>query len=233
VKLPGKIGFVKHFMCGRFSLKASPDDLWKTVAVEPPPGYRPRYNIAPTQPVLAVVLEEGVRRGRMLRWGLVPFWADDPKIGNRMINVRAETVAQKPAFRNAFARRRCVVVTDGFYEWRAAATGKVPYRIQREDGGCFCFAGLWERWDRGPRVVESCAIVTRPADERIAAVHDRMPVMLEGESCDAWLAPASTPDSLQELLRTAHLDGLELYRVSTLVNRPANDVPECLEKVEP
>jgi putative SOS response-associated peptidase YedK len=218
-------------MCGRFSLKASPDDLRKTLATGLPPSYRPRYNIAPTQEVLAVVMEEGTRRTRMLRWGLVPFWADDPRIGNRMINVRSETVAQKPAFRNAFARRRCLVATDGFYEWKAAPEGKLPYRIQREDGGCFCFAGLWERWDRGPQVVESCAIVTRPADERIAGVHDRMPVMLEGDACANWIEGDADSDALLDLLRTTRMDAIEVFRVSTLVNRPANDIPACVERV--
>jgi putative SOS response-associated peptidase YedK len=219
-------------MCGRFSLKATPDDLRKTIEVEPPAGYRPRYNIAPTQGVLGVVMEEGERRARVLRWGLVPFWADDPRIGNRMINVRAETIAQKPAFRNAFARRRCLVPADGFYEWQSGPEGKIPYRIHRADDGCFCFAALWERWDRGPEVLESCAIVTRPADERISAVHDRMPVMLEGDACAAWLAPESQPGELLELLRSTRLEGLEIHRVSTRVNRPANDDPACLERVE-
>ncbi len=219
-------------MCGRFSLKASPDDLRKTIQVEPPAGYRARYNIAPTQGVLGVVMEDGERHARMLRWGLVPFWADDPRIGNRMINVRSETISQKPAFRNAFARRRCLVPADGFFEWQSTPEGKVPYRIHREDDGCFCFAGLWERWDRGSEVLESCAIVTRPADERISAVHDRMPVMLGGDACAAWLAAESRPNDLLDLLRSARLERLEIHRVSTLVNRPSNDVPACVERVE-
>jgi putative SOS response-associated peptidase YedK len=217
-------------MCGRFSLKASPDDLRKVIETDPPPGYRPRYNIAPTQEVIGVMMDGGERRARWLRWGLVPFWADDVKIGNRMINVRSETIAEKPAFRNAFQRRRCVVPADGFYEWQAGPGGKVPHRIQMVDGGVFLFAGLRERWDRGPQVIESCAIVTRPADDRIAPVHDRMPVMLDRDSAARWLSPDTPPEVLREILRTATLPGLEVYRVSTLVNRPANDLAECMDR---
>lgn len=219
-------------MCGRFSLKASPDDLWKTLDAEAIAGYRPRYNIAPTQDVLGVIVEEGGRRARMLRWGLVPFWADDIRIGNRMINVRSETVAEKPAFRNAFARRRCLVAADGFYEWQASPSGKRPHRIQKRDGRPFCFAGLWERWDRGGQVVESCGILTRAADEVLAPIHDRMPVILDGSWCTAWLSPDTEADTLLEMLRGAPAPELEVYPVSTLVNRPSNDLPECLERAE-
>jgi putative SOS response-associated peptidase YedK len=148
-------------MCGRFSFKASPDDIRKVFAVEPPAGYRPRYNIAPSQDVLALVLEEGGsppeepagggKQARMLRWGLVPFWADDPRIGNRMINARAETVAEKPAYRAAFRKQRCLVLADGFYEWRSRPEGKQPMRIRRPGELPFFFAALWDRWDRGTR----------------------------------------------------------------------------------
>lgn len=220
-------------MCGRFSLKALPDDLAKVIGAELPLGYRPRYNIAPSQEVLAVVREEpGERRARMLRWGLVPFWADDPAIGNRMINVRAETVAQKPAYRNAFRRGRCLVWADGFYEWRPAPGGKRPMRIHRRDDAPFCFAGLWERWERGGRVVESCAILTTSANATLRTIHDRMPVILERDGCESWLATETPTDGLLALLAEREVAELEAYPVSTVVNRPGNDLPECLERVE-
>ncbi|CAN5708233.1 SOS response-associated peptidase [soil metagenome] len=215
-------------MCGRFSLKASPDDLRKTLGTEPPAGYRPRYNIAPTQDVLSLVLDGGSRTARMLRWGLIPFWAEDPRIGNRMINARAETVAQKPAFRNAFSRQRCLVVADGFYEWQASPAGKRPYRIQRPGAVPFCFAGLWERWERGGKRIESCTILTRAADDRIAAIHDRMPVILDGSDYDRWLDAEADSAALHDMIATVPAFDLESYSVSTLVNRPGNDVPECL-----
>jgi len=215
-------------MCGRFSLKASPDDLRKTLQTEPPAGYRPRYNIAPTQDVLGLVLDGEVRALRMLRWGLVPFWADDPRIGNRMINARAETVAQKPAFRNAFSRRRCLVVADGFYEWQPGPTGKQPYRIQRPDGSPFCFAGLWEQWERRGERIQSCTILTRAADERIAPIHDRMPVILDSSDHDRWLDPTTETAALHAMISTIPDLELESYPVSSLVNRPSNDDPECL-----
>jgi putative SOS response-associated peptidase YedK len=215
-------------MCGRFSLKASPDDLRKTLGAEPLPGYRPRYNIAPTQDVLSLVMDADARAFRMLRWGLVPFWADDPRIGNRMINARAETVAQKPAFRNAFSRQRCLVVADGFYEWQASASGKQPYRIQQPGAEPFCFAGLWERWERGAQRIESCTILTRAADERIAPIHDRMPVILDSSEYDPWLNPETAPAALHDMIASVPAVELESYPVSPLVNRPSNDGPECL-----
>jgi putative SOS response-associated peptidase YedK len=216
-------------MCGRFSLKARPDDLWKALGTEPLPGYKPRYNVAPTQSVVAVVLEDGVRRPRLLHWGLVPFWADDPKIGNRLINARAETVATKPAFRSAFARRRCLVAADGFYEWQPGPSGKQPYRIRKRDESPFCFAGLWESWEKGGQAIESCTILTAAANAAIAPIHDRMPVILEPATYDVWLSPETGAEHLKQLLNDPAGVELEAYPVSTLVNRPANDIPGCIE----
>lgn len=218
-------------MCGRYSLKASPDELKRALGLEAPPGYHPRYNIAPTQEVLAVTAEEDGTHPRLLRWGLVPFWADDPAIGNRMINARAETVAEKPAYRGAFARRRCLVVADGFYEWQRGPDGKRPMRIHKRSDEPFVFAGLWERWDKRGRPLETCTILTTAASPLMAPIHDRMPVILDGPGREAWLSPASGPETLLPLLRPYGADDLEAYEVSTLVNNPSHDIPECLDPV--
>lgn len=214
-------------MCARFSLKARPGDLEKVFGTLPP-GYRPRYNIAPTQEVLAVVGEEAGPRARFLRWGLIPFWADDPSIGNRMVNARVETVHEKPAYRNAFARRRCLVLADGFYEWQAREDGKHPMRVQMPGAEPFAFAGLWEVWERHGRRIESCTILTRAANAFIAPIHDRMPVILDEAGRGAWMDGAAGREDLLALLRDAVPPELEAYEVSTLVNNPHNDVEDCL-----
>jgi putative SOS response-associated peptidase YedK len=220
-------------MCGRFSLKAQPDDLRKTCDAGVPPVYRPRFNIAPSQEVLSLTLgEDGTRRLRFFRWGLVPFWADDPRIGSRMINARAETVADKPAFRAAFRSRRCLVCADGFYEWAAAPTGKQPMRIHRPDDLPFLFAALWERWDRGGTPLESCTILTTAASDRLRPIHDRMPVILDPDGAATWLEAESPAAVLRELIARPVAAPLEAYPVSTLVNSPSNDLPACLDRWE-
>jgi putative SOS response-associated peptidase YedK len=215
-------------MCGRFSLKAAPDDLEKTLEAQLPAGYRPRYNIAPTQDVLAVVMEDGARRARMLRWGLVPFWADDPRIGNRMINARAETVAEKPAFRDSFRRHRCLIPADGFYEWQVAEGGKQPMRIRQASDEPFCFAGLAARWRRGEQIVESCTILTRAANAVLRPIHDRMPVIAPVGDYQEWLSPDVDGAALLARWEAASGIDLEAYPVSTAVNRPSHDLPDCI-----
>ncbi|MEM8998009.1 MAG: SOS response-associated peptidase [Acidobacteriota bacterium] len=196
----------------------------------------PRFNIAPTQSVAAVREEgDGGRRLVALRWGLVPFWADDLKIGNRMINARSETAATKPSFRSAYKRRRCLLLTDGFYEWKKLDGAKQPIHIHRPGRRPFTFAGLWERWSKGEAdgqaAVESCTILTTAANDTVRDVHDRMPVILDGDARRAWLDLSTDPTSLQELLRP--YDGaLELTPVSKLVNSPRNDTPRCLDPVQ-
>lgn len=219
-------------MCGRFSLKASPDDLEKVLGAPPPPGYRPRFNIAPTQEILAVTTEEDRPSLRMLKWGLVPFWADDPSIGGRMINARAETVAEKPAYRSAFARRRCLVVADGFYEWQRLPGGKRPMRIRLRTGEPFLIAGLWERWAKQGMALESCTLLTTGPNDLMQPIHDRMPVILDADASRFWLSSSATSDDLLALLRPFPADRLEAYEVSTMVNNPAHDIPECLDAVE-
>lgn len=220
-------------MCGRFTLKAPPDALTRLLGAPPPQGYRPRYNVAPTQQVLGLVAEDGRPEPRFLRWGLIPFWADDPAIGNRMINARAETVAEKPAYRNALARRRCLVVADGFYEWQKRPDGKHPMRIQLRSGEPFFFAGLWERWDRHGDPLETCTILTTAANPLVHPIHERMPVILPRPAADRWLDPAADRDGLLSLLRPYEGADLEAYEVSTLVNSPSNDRPECIVPLDP
>jgi putative SOS response-associated peptidase YedK len=165
----------------------------------------------------------------LLRWGLIPAWADDPKIGNRMINARSDTVAAKPAFRTAFQRRRCLVAADGYYEWKQLPDGKQPYLIGRRNGGPMAFAGLWERWTKGEQPIESCTIITTDAGDAVSAIHDRMPVILPPEEYDRWLDPHADPQELTGLLLPYPLDDLTARAVSRTVNSPRNDTPECVE----
>jgi putative SOS response-associated peptidase YedK len=217
-------------MCGRFTLSPPVSALQRALpGLALPADYRPRYNIAPTQPVLAARRLDDVTSVGWLRWGLVPPWARDPSIGNRMINARAETVREKPAFRSAYRKRRCVVMADGFYEWMRAGGGKVPMRIRLADGRPFGLAGLWERWiPHGGEPMESCTLVTTAANATVAGIHDRMPVILDSAARERWLDPQTRAGDLAALLAPYAGDDLEAYAVSTLVNSPANEMPECM-----
>ncbi|MGH7551643.1 MAG: SOS response-associated peptidase [Longimicrobiales bacterium] len=220
-------------MCGRYSLAVSPEALRETFGVDDiAPDVTPRYTIAPQTPVLAIGRSvEGHLRAGMLRWGLVPWWAKDPSAGQRMINARAESLTQKPAFREAFERRRCLIAADGFYEWRREGGRKVPMRIRLPDAGPFGFAGIWERWrnPEGERLF-SCAIVTVDANDALRPIHNRMPVILDAADRDAWLDPTRSTDELLGLLRP-YAGKLEVYEVSPLVNAAVNDDPACFEPV--
>ena len=220
-------------MCGRYTI-ASPEEWIREEfdLFELPSDYRPRYNVAPSQEVLAVVQAGDTRRAGWLRWGLVPFWAKELAIGNRMINARAESVAEKPAFRNSFRRRRCLIVADGFYEWQQTDESKVPMWIHRRSHRPFAFAGLWDRWQppEGEPVV-SCTIVTTSANDALRPIHERMPVILPREARATWLDPSADVDALLSVLRPYEGDDLEAHAVSTLVNSPKNDVPDCITPV--
>jgi putative SOS response-associated peptidase YedK len=224
-------------MCGRYTLATAPEALARIFELDDPPELPARYNIAPTQQVPAVrlVVDEGSgasrrRVLRLLRWGLVPFWAKDPGIGARMINARAETVADKPAFRAAFRRRRCLVLADGFYEWQRVGRGaKQPFLIRLRDGGPFAFAGLWERWT-GPEgePLESCTLLTTQPNELVAPIHNRMPVILDPADYDAWLDPQlQDPAALRPLLRAFPAEKMIAHPVSQRVNNPRVDEPGC------
>ncbi len=211
-------------MCGRFTLRTPASEVAKEFGLLSVPELFPRYNIAPTQNVAAVRLGEGGQGElSMFRWGLVPSWADDAAISKGLINARAETVATKPAFRRAFAKRRCLIPCDGFYEWAKDGSAKQPYHFTL-DRGLFALAGLWERWGD----VESCTIITTTANEVTSRFHDRMPVILPRGGYAAWLDPQfENLDHLQSLLRPCPADGMTATPVSRVVNNPRNDVPEC------
>ena len=223
-------------MCGRYTLSVPLSNLVDAFDVDPPDfDYPPRFNIAPTQTAPIVAQDLNGRRMGILRWGLVPSWAKDLAIGSRMINARAETVAEKPAFRGAFQRRRCVVPADGFFEWKKDEGGegkggtKTPHWIHFPDREPFAMAGLWETWrPTGSDPVHSFTILTADAVPAIRAIHNRMPVILAPESMARWLDPRTDPSDLMPLL-VPRAEGIKAFPVGTLVNLPRNDLPECIE----
>jgi putative SOS response-associated peptidase YedK len=222
-------------MCGRYTLSTRAEVIAEMFGVATVPEVEPRYNIAPTQsvPIVRVAPEGSGRALEFVHWGLIPSWADDPKIGNKMINARGETVASKPSFRSAFKNRRCLVVTDGFYEWRKTSHGKQPYLIRRPGGEPFAFAGLWEFWKGAAEPVVSCTIITTEANRLMAPIHDRMPTILDPEDYEMWLDPAyKDTDRLQALIAPEADGKLIAFPVSTRVNSPGNDDPTLLEPLE-
>jgi putative SOS response-associated peptidase YedK len=225
---------METIMCGRFSFACGDRDLIEAeFSVRLPWRLSPRYNIAPTQEVLAVVEDEteGGRRVEALRWGLIPSWARDPKIGNKLINARAETLFEKPSFREAARRRRCLVLADGFYEWQKLPDGrKIPVYVRLASKRPFALAGLWERWEAPDgQSVKTCAIVTTEANELLRPIHDRMPVIVPRELRDLWLDLAvRDPEVLAPVLKPYPTEELECYEVSKLVNSPDYDGPECI-----
>ena len=220
-------------MCGRYTLKTPVETLAEEFGITGPlPEVPTRFNVAPTQEVAAVLEEDEQRKLEMLRWGLIPSWADDPAIGNRMINARSETAAQKPSFRSAFRKRRCLVLADGFYEWQKTASGKQPYYIRMGDGSPFAFAGLWESWGKYAEEVRSCTILTTEANGLVGEIHHRMPVILPAEEYDLWLDPdMGEAEPLLDLLRPYPDDVMEAYPVSRFVNSPSNDSEQCVESL--
>ncbi len=218
-------------MCGRFTLFASPDTIQAEFDLpEVPANLAPRYNIAPTQAV-AVIANHTERRLELFQWGLIPSWAKDPSIGSRMINARAETLAEKPSFRTALRKRRCLILADGFYEWRKESGGKTPFFIHLRSGRPFALAGLWEVWQTPDGVaLPTCTIITTGPNSLVAALHDRMPVILPPDAYARWLDPEpQAPADLAPLLVSYPADAMNLYAVSRAVNSPANDSPSCVE----
>jgi len=226
-------------MCGRFTLTIDPDELQRTFGWLKVPAQltlSPRYNIAPTQPV-ATVANNGQHTLELFHWGLIPAWAKDPGLGNRLINARAETLVEKPSFRSAFKKRRCLILADGFYEWRKEPGGKskTPMYIRLKSGEPFAFAGLWEAW-RSPEADEtilSCAIITTTPNALMEKIHDRMPVILKPEAYERWLDPnEQESDKLSSLLKPYPASPMTAHPVSKRVNKPENDVPECIVPVK-
>jgi putative SOS response-associated peptidase YedK len=215
-------------MCGRFTLTAPARAVSELFGLPATPDLAPRYNIAPTQLLLAVRAgTQGCELVR-LRWGLVPSWAGDLRIGASLLNARAETVAEKPAFRTAFARRRCLIPADGFYEWRKIAGKKQPILFRLGEGGPFAFAGLWEYWEGPEGPVESCAILTTQANDLVRPVHERMPVILDPRRYEDWLDVRVTPEVVRRWLQPFDACLMTATPVSTLVNSPRNDDARCL-----
>jgi len=218
-------------MCGRFALKAPPRTIQQHFGLPETVDLSPRYNIAPSQDVAVIrhLSGRGYRQLDMLRWGLIPGWAKDMKISYRMINARAETLAQKPAFRTAFKKRRCIIAADGFYEWLHSGKTKQPFFVHMKNSAVFGFAGLWESWNSPEgSTVESCTVITTSANDLVRKIHDRMPVILHSARYEAWLQDSTKVETLQQLLMPYPAAEMEIYRVSSEVNSPKNDTMECI-----
>jgi putative SOS response-associated peptidase YedK len=228
-------------MCGRFRLSKTDKEVMKQFGVEIDPDYSPRYNISPSQQVRVLKLAEDsgaaaasgtvAMQMHIQRWGLVPHWAKDVKIGYKMINARSETILEKPSFRTAFKKRRCLIPADGFYEWKKDGDSKAkqPFHFGMKDDSLFAFAGIWELW-KSPEgtVLETCAILTTTPNELVAEVHDRMPVILPAAQYALWLtAEAERVAQLQDLLVSHPAEEMRKYPVSSVVNSPKNDVAAC------
>ena len=222
-------------MCGRKTLTEDMQSIIEELAIqewEDPDNYLPNYNIAPTQ-TSPILIDAGIRRVKPMRWGLIPSWSKDMSFGARMINARAETIQEKPSFRNLLPNGRCIVITDGYYEWRKTGTGKQPYYIHHPEGRLLPMAGLWDRWinENGKSVFSYTVITTTPRPD-LAFIHDRMPVILGCDNIDTWLQTKANPvENMLSLLRPFDR-GLETYPVSRLVNSPANNSPDCIQHLD-
>ncbi len=224
-------------MCGRFTLDVSDEELIQAFRVSGNMELPTSYNIPPGQDIPAVRSRQedpSTREVVSLQWGLVPFWADDPDIGSNLINARAETVHEKPSFRDAYQKRRCIIPASGFYEWKSENGAKQPYYIKPENDTLFGFAGLWESWEdeEKDRSIHSCAIITTTPNRLMKSIHNRMPVILPPTRYDPWLDPDEDPDSLSSFMTPCQSDRLEAYPVSSDVNNPENDDRSCIEPVE-
>ncbi|RAL25798.1 SOS response-associated peptidase [Thermoflavimicrobium daqui] len=219
-------------MCGRFSLFHDMEQLQKQfdmIMVDP---MKVRYNIAPTQLVVTVVLEEGKRVGRSMKWGLIPSWAKDMKIAYKLINARAETIDEKPMYKELVKKRRCIILADGFYEWKREGKEKRPYRFQLKSGKPFAFAGLWNQWMQNGETLDTCTIITTKPNELVKKVHDRMPVILPPNAYEIWLHHEMQDiEYLKNLLQPYPAVEMKAFEISTLVNSPKNDHPSILESL--
>jgi putative SOS response-associated peptidase YedK len=218
-------------MCGRYAITTAPEAMRSLFRYQDQPNFPPRYNIAPTQPIPIVRLEEGQRRFALVRWGLIPSWVKDPRTFSLLVNARGESLLDKPAFRSAMRYRRCLIPADGFYEWRREGPRKQPYYVQLRAGGLMAFAGLWENWT-GPNgeEMETAAVVTTLANRTLQSIHERMPVIISPEAFHIWLdCRGVDAEAAAALIAPARDDLLEAHEVSTAVNRTANDSSGLIE----
>jgi putative SOS response-associated peptidase YedK len=221
-------------MCGRYTLRTRLEQWLESFFVDSFVEWSPRYNIAPSQSIVAVRNGAGGKREAvLLRWGLVPSWADDVHIGNRLINARAETLGEKPAFKSALKSRRCLIPADGFYEWKQSGKTRQPYLVEMADQRVFAFAGLWDSWNRGQPAIESCTIITTEPNALVASIHDRMPAILEGDAAAAWLDPKTDAATLASLLVACPEQEMSAYPVDAVVNSPSHDSPDCVQPTVP
>jgi len=219
-------------MCGRFAFFSSSEVITAVFGLKNTPALKPRFNVAPGQQVFSVRSEGGKLMADQFRWGLVPFWAKDPKVGHQMINARAETVAEKPSYRQALRRRRCLIPADGFYEWQKAINGKQPWFISGSGGALLAFAGLWDEWrDADDTLLRTCTIITAVANEFMTEIHQRMPVIVSSDQYETWLDTEASSTDFERVLTAGSEVELQAWPVSRKVNNPINDQPELIEAV--
>ena len=221
-------------MCGRSTLHDAPTNILERFQLPPMlPGFVPRYNIAPSQLQWAVVRESGLGPATVqLKWGLVPSWAADPSVGNKMINARAESLAERPSFKDSLRDRRCVILADGYYEWKSVRKERVPMYFRLDDGRAFGIAGLWDRWEKGAAPLETCTVITTDAGTRASSVHHRMPVLLIDDAVTRWLDGSISPREVRAMLQPYDGADLEMYEVARTVNSPLIDSLECITRVQ-
>lgn len=217
-------------MCGRYTLLAEEVEILQEFGLSAPiKDYQPSYNIAPGQDVLAIIHDGTEKRAGYLKWGLVPSWAKDPKIGYKMINARSETAHEKPSFKNLMARKRCLIVADSFYEWKKTDSSKQPKRIQLKERRLFAFAGLWDKWSQGTQELFTCTMLTKDANDFMSDIHHRMPIILPKEKEDAWIAPREFhPKAAQEFVSQLDVDEMNAYDVDSYVNAAKNNDEACI-----
>lgn len=217
-------------MCGRFTLVASEEEIIEAFnLMDPILDYEISYNIAPGQNVLAIIHDGKKKRAGYLRWGLVPCWAKDEKIGYKMINARSETAHEKPSFKKLMSQKRCLIVADSFYEWKQTDGSKQPKRIQLKDRKLFAFAGLWDKWEKDGKTLFTCTMLTKDADDFMKDIHHRMPIILPKEKEDEWIEPfVKYPEDAREFLNSFEVEPLTAYDVSKHVNKATNNDPTCI-----
>lgn len=220
-------------MCGRYTLLADELEILREFDIDQPvESYQTSYNIAPGQQVLAIIHNGREKRAGYLRWGLIPSWARDEKIGYKMINARSETADVKPSFKQLMMKKRCLIIADSFYEWKKTEDHKQPKRIKLKERNLFAFAGLWDKWDQGDKTLFTCTILTKDSNAFMQDIHHRMPIILPREKEDEWIRPEKLqPKTAKQFLETVEMDTLTAYNVSNYVNAAKNNDPQCIKPI--